>query len=159
MQVPEIFRTIANLQEGEKIIGIGAYAGDDREETFPQLALVVRARLDIDANTLTPTGQSQIDVLRCGWILKPAPDTEPGIHSQPIGELWVVYKDLPCEKNVGLPSETLGQEDHETCKSRAKAIESLLNDQSTTRPELVAVLRQLADEIELAARFDAALRK
>ena len=99
LYVSEIHRKIADLREGEEIIGKHARAGDEFD--LKQLAFQVQARLDIDAETFTATDPPKIEGQRCGWMEEPPPDTREGIHESPLGQLWVVYRKV----GVGVSAE------------------------------------------------------
>lgn len=144
LEVPDIFIQIADLKEGEQIIGINALAGE--EFNLSDLAFAVHGCLGMDPNMISTTS---IRVVRCGWIEKPAPDTKEGVHDVPLGKLWVVYKDTAAHLSA---TERLSQQFEEeqrlTQIALADVIQFLSHDTSYSRRQLAAVLRQRAEVVE-----------
>lgn len=105
--VPNIDRKIANLQEGEIIIGINAREGEECSSS-EDMALKICVRLVLDDTLSLEELEAEvpkIQYLRCGWIERPAPDTPVGIHDAPLGKLWIVYK-RATETEKSMPAQT-----------------------------------------------------
>jgi hypothetical protein len=144
LEVPDIFIQIADLKEGEQIIGINAQAGEECD--LSDLAFAVHGCLGMDPNMISTTS---IRVVRCGWIERPAPDTKEGVHDAPLGKLWVVYKDTTAHLSATKRfSQEFDEEQHRTQIALAGVRLLLSRDTFRSRRQLVALLRQRAQLIE-----------
>ena len=160
LPVSELYLKFANVQDGEKIIGILAREGE--EFNLSGLALKVRVVLFMENGVDIGDGDDSggITIQRCGWMEKPKPDTEPGVHDSPVGRLWVVYTE-DVVLGLHLASDEFAAkieaEKAATGVARADVIQLLSHDTTTTRRRFAALLRQRAELIENEANEDTPL--
>lgn len=107
LPIPNVELKIADLQEGESIIRVNARAGD--EYSSPEI-MAIKIGAQLALNGVLRLKDLETEVLkiqyrRCGWIERPAPDDQPGIHDAPVGQLWIVYKRTE-PTNERMPAQT-----------------------------------------------------
>ncbi len=140
IEVPEVYRTIANLKEGEEIVGINAREGEEND--MSHLAFRVDGALGIHPVVMSADPEPHVVALRYGWMES--------------GKLWVVYQDADTyfhPASAKLERE-FKSEQRKTNDCLLDVIKFLTHNTSKTRRQLVEALRQRAEVIEAEINID-----